>query len=545
MAVTALSDAALLQAARDGDEAAFTELYVRHYDAAHRLAASYRRGGDADDLVNGAFERVLRALRRGGGPTESFRAYLFVTLRRLAMENARRSDESLDEVPEPVLAVAGAPELEGAERRLVSEAFESLPGRWQLVLWKTAVEGRQPREIAGVVGLSANAAAALAYRARERLRQAYLQAHLQTTPRPRCEPHRSRLGGYVRHGLSRRDHKATAQHVEHCESCRSLVMELNDVNRMLVRSVAPVFLLASGGKIGGLISGSAAAGAVGASGAGAAGPAGSAGAAGTAGAAGAAGGSAGAAELAGGAWSSLRRAGATIGGAAAVAAAAVTLAVTTIPHDGGPGSEPDASWVAGPAPGTEGVDETTPVSESRPTTSETLPAEGSTSSSSSSSSTSADSSTSSTGGEPLADVEAGVGVDIGLGDGVDVQAQANVDIGLNLSWARRLLGNGTLEILVPNDGSEPVDGLEVDVQLSANARAATLLSGTCQTPSGGLLDTVLGLVTSLTCGLGSLDPGATASTEVEVQVTGAQQTATVAVRLDGQVVARDQIALPL
>ena len=65
MTMTALSDAELLAAARGSDEGAFTELYVRHHAAAQRLAQGYRRLGDPDDLVNGAFERVLAALRRG------------------------------------------------------------------------------------------------------------------------------------------------------------------------------------------------------------------------------------------------------------------------------------------------------------------------------------------------------------------------------------------------------------------------------------------------------------------------------------------------
>ncbi len=265
MTITALSDAELLDQARAGDDAAFTELYVRHQAAALRLASTYSRLGDPDDLVNGAFERVLGAIRRGGGPTESFRAYLFVTLRRLAAERGERpADESLDEVPEPVGDEADAPGLDQVDRALITTAFESLPDRWQAVLWHTAVEGRQPRELAAVLGVSANAAAAMSYRAREKLRQAYLQAHLMASPSPEHEPYRSQLGAYVRDGLSARDRAAVQAHLDGCEPCRDLVAELNDVNRMLVLSVAPLFLLGGGGGAAVLVGAGGAAAAAGA-----------------------------------------------------------------------------------------------------------------------------------------------------------------------------------------------------------------------------------------------------------------------------------------
>lgn len=254
MTPTAVSDADLLAQARDGDEAAFTELYVRHQAAARRLANSYARAGDPEDLVNESFERVLAALRNGAGPTEGFRAYLFVTLRRLAAARiAKLRDEPVEEVPEPVRAEETSSPLDPADRQLVVAAYESLPERWQAVLWQTAVEGRAPRDLAPALNMSPNAAAALAYRAREKLRQAYLQAHLQAAPRPACEPHRSRLGAYVRDGLSRRDRSTTEIHLDDCGACRSLVGELADVNRMLVRSLLPIFAATTGAQIGGAV----------------------------------------------------------------------------------------------------------------------------------------------------------------------------------------------------------------------------------------------------------------------------------------------------
>lgn len=242
--MTILSDVELLECARDGDQAALAELYVRHRAVARRVAFTACRQGDPDDLVNEAFEKVFAAVRRQAGPTDAFRAYLFVTIRRLAArQSSRNRDEPHDEVPEPVAAAADAGDLDPSEREMITWAFSTLPDRWQAVLWHTAVEGHHPRDIASALGMSSNAVSALAYRAREKLRQAYLQAHLQAAPRPECEPHRSALGAYVRNGLGKRERTTVKGHVDHCASCQSLLAELDGVNHMLARSVLPIFLV--------------------------------------------------------------------------------------------------------------------------------------------------------------------------------------------------------------------------------------------------------------------------------------------------------------
>lgn len=256
------SDADLITRAREGDEDAFAALWERHEAAARRLAGTYARNdADRDDLVSIAFERVLGAVRNGGGPDESFRAYLFVTLRRAAAEAAKRREELPPQGLIDLAIEADEPPLEGEERELITRAFASLPDRWQTVLWHTAVEGRAPRELAPRLGVSPNAAAAMAYRAREKLRQAYLQAHLQQAPRPGCEPHTALLGSYVRGALSARDHRAVEAHLEHCEHCQALVAELHDVNSLLLRAVLPI--LAVGGAKAAAVAGGAAAGGTG------------------------------------------------------------------------------------------------------------------------------------------------------------------------------------------------------------------------------------------------------------------------------------------
>ncbi|TMM37547.1 MAG: sigma-70 family RNA polymerase sigma factor [Actinobacteria bacterium] len=183
-----LDDAALLAATRAGDADAFAVLYLRHVDAARRLAA--RLAGDtgaAEDLVSEAFARVLAAVQRGGGPAASFRAYLNTALRN-GFYTDRRRDRRLEFTDDlsAYEVVTGVPDpavLE-LERRSAARAFARLPERWRMVLWHTAVEGETPAQLAPRLGLSPGGVAALAFRARARLRQMYHQEHaVGTLPR--------------------------------------------------------------------------------------------------------------------------------------------------------------------------------------------------------------------------------------------------------------------------------------------------------------------------------------------------------------------------
>ncbi len=543
MTVTAQSDAELLAEARAGGQAAFTELYVRHHAAAQRLAQGYRRLGDPDDLVNGAFERVLAALKRGSGPTESFRAYLFVTLRHLAMEQARHAaDESLDEVPEPVAAVAGDPELDGAERDIIAQAFDSLPGPWQTVLWQTAVEGKQPKDFAGTMGMTPNAAAALAYRARERLRQAYLQAHLQQGGHSACEPHRSRLGGYVRGGLSRRQERATREHLSECESCSDLVGELSDVNRMLVRTVAPIFMLASGGKLAAsMTAGSTAAlpDAVAnltdaassvASGVGGSSPLGG--------------------GLVTGAADSGRRVGKIAGALVAAAATVISLSVTLLPHDAGPADgarEVDVQTDAGPSDGKPAVRRSTttaasattapPASTGAPTTTTSAPSSSTPPPAAPGGSSASGSGAGSTT-PPTVGIDAGVGIGVDVGDG---QVAAQVDLRLSAHWTTGLRGGGTLDVNVASRSQVTASGLTVDLSLASGASLSGPVVG-CQTTAGGIVGGVLSGLREVACPLLDIVGGGSTDVGFPVLLT-LDATATVTLRHDGQVV--DTVTVPL
>jgi RNA polymerase sigma factor (sigma-70 family) len=240
------SDADLIAASRAGDATAYDTLYRRHAAAARNLARQLVRGqAEADDVVAETFAKILDLLRRGGGPEGAFRPYLLTAVRRAAYDRhrAERRQVVTDQMEalDPGVPFAD-PAVADLERTMIARAFASLPQRWQAVLWHTEIEGARPAEVATLLGLTANGVAALAYRAREGLRQAYLQMHLSGAARAECRPVAAKLGAYVRGGLAKRDAAMVARHLDQCADCRRIFAELGDVNVALKAIVAPAVL---------------------------------------------------------------------------------------------------------------------------------------------------------------------------------------------------------------------------------------------------------------------------------------------------------------
>ncbi len=355
---------------RDGEDSAYEELFRRHSEAVRRYARSCCRDAHtADDLTAEVFARTLQAVRRGAGPEQAVRAYLLTTVRRVAAAWAKTAKREHLVEDFAVFAVEAARSADGAraegldlgadvramqeaEQSLALQAFRSLPERWQAVLWHTTVEEESPSEIAPLFGLTANATAVLASRAREGLKQAYLQAHVSSalTSGGDCARYADRLGAYARGGLRMRAERGLRRHLEECARCRLAAGELEHVNAG-IPALLPVAVIGwfaagyslkaagvvAGGAVGAAGAGAAAAATGGTSGsAGASGAAGSAGASGTAGASGSSGGSSAAGGAAGEGIGAAAKA--TI--AAALAAAAAAAVVWALAGDPKPKSEP-------------------------------------------------------------------------------------------------------------------------------------------------------------------------------------------------------------
>lgn len=308
---SALSDAELVAQVRGGRDSAYEELYRRHAESVRRYARSCCRDAHtAEDLTGEVFARTLQAIRGGSGPESAVRAYLLTTVRRVAASwgNTAKREQLVEDFAVFAVTAAGSTATEEsnelgaevramheAEQSLAIQAFRTLPERWQTVLWHTAVEDESPSAIAPLLGLTPNATAVLAHRAREGLRQAYLQAHVSSTltTEGECARYADRLGAHARGGLRMRADRELNRHLKECERCTAASLELADLNSAL-KGLLPVayigwFAAVYAAKAAGIVAVGGAAAAAGAAGGVAAAASGTGGSAGGAAGAGAAG----------------------------------------------------------------------------------------------------------------------------------------------------------------------------------------------------------------------------------------------------------------
>ena len=206
---------------------------------------------------------MLAALRVGGGPSDGFRAYVLTALRRMCDDRLSGQRASFPDyvlqLPDPGAPLTD-PGVAGPDNLLILRAFLSLPERWAAVLWHTEIERATPAEVAPFFGLSRNGVATLRRRAKDGLRQAYLQMHIARITRQECRPVAERLGAFVRDALSGRDTVMVSEHLDSCSDCRAVCNELSDLNAALRDQVAPAFLGTAAASYLSLADGDAAAG---------------------------------------------------------------------------------------------------------------------------------------------------------------------------------------------------------------------------------------------------------------------------------------------
>jgi RNA polymerase sigma-70 factor (ECF subfamily) len=170
--------AELVDAARQGDRAAFDELvrrtYVDTYTLALRLTSHEE---DARDVVQEAYLRAWKGLQRFRGDSQ-FSTWLYRITANAAFTHVqkrrRHRTSTLDEVEEPVeLRPESSPELVAEARaglEEVADALQQLPERLRQVVVLKDVYELSHEAIAQEAGISVAAAKVRLHRGRKRLR---------------------------------------------------------------------------------------------------------------------------------------------------------------------------------------------------------------------------------------------------------------------------------------------------------------------------------------------------------------------------------------
>ena len=230
---TGAPDGVLVQEAAAGSGAAFATLYDRYetpvYNYCLRLLNS---ADDAADATQEAFVGVLRRLQADDAPVLDFAAYLYTAARHESYAVMRRRDrsrptDSVPEEPNRAVAVESDPERSALLRDAQEEvraANALLAPRHREVLALREVGGRSYEEIGAILGISANAAAQLLWRARSNLRDELRIGAVASVTATSEDCERAQLLIGMREDgetLEEVDDRWLDEHLDECGSCRA------------------------------------------------------------------------------------------------------------------------------------------------------------------------------------------------------------------------------------------------------------------------------------------------------------------------------------
>ena len=173
-------EAQLVKRAKQGDPAAFAEIYTRHHDAIY--AYLYYRVGDvrvAEDLAGEVFLRLVARIGKFTYRGRPILAWLYTIARNLLIDHQRkqvRSDTADIEEHWPTNAPGPAEVAErGLTRDCLIRSLKHLTEDQQRVILHKLLEGRTNREVADLLGKTEGAVKSLQHRALASLRRAVLK----------------------------------------------------------------------------------------------------------------------------------------------------------------------------------------------------------------------------------------------------------------------------------------------------------------------------------------------------------------------------------
>jgi RNA polymerase sigma factor (sigma-70 family) len=223
--------------------AAYAELYQeRNKQLIAYASALTGNPRVAEDLVAEAHFRVWRRLR-AGHEVRNVPAYLTTTVRNLAAGLGRDRRELAPDSSGPSAGNAAPdPALRASHVDLLARLLKELPDRWASALWYAEVEDLPMEAVGARIGAGASTAAVVLTRARERLRQAFLQSQPGTPAAEACAENWKLMPGLVRGSASARQSRRVADHAEGCADCRERLSVLTETNGRLPLILGPALL---------------------------------------------------------------------------------------------------------------------------------------------------------------------------------------------------------------------------------------------------------------------------------------------------------------
>jgi RNA polymerase sigma-70 factor (ECF subfamily) len=181
-AVIGAGFAELLAAAQDGDEEAFTQLWLDGNSALLRYLRVIAPDA-AEDIAGDTWLHVVRGLRRFRGDEAAWRAWLFTTARRRTIDQARRRSRR-PELPIEYVPAAGLPATGDAadialgylSTRAAIALLADLPPQQAEIILLRVVAGLDTEAVAKLVGRSPGAVRVAAHRGLRRLAQILTEA---------------------------------------------------------------------------------------------------------------------------------------------------------------------------------------------------------------------------------------------------------------------------------------------------------------------------------------------------------------------------------
>jgi RNA polymerase sigma-70 factor (ECF subfamily) len=166
-AAPANETAPLVQAARDGNRAAFGELYLRYVRMVHGVLIARVPRGDVDDLVQDVFLQAMRQLAALRDDA-AFGGWLAVIARNRGNDHLRhtRATEPLEDV-----GAAAADETAALDANAVLQVVRTLPEAYRETLVLRLVEGMTGPEIAAATGLTPASVRVNLHRGMKQLRE--------------------------------------------------------------------------------------------------------------------------------------------------------------------------------------------------------------------------------------------------------------------------------------------------------------------------------------------------------------------------------------